>query len=74
MNVDDNRFLTLVKWFGQALEEVGEPVFVRARDTLLSIDLPPREAQRVKRISPSTVLGWGESSAKESRKWTSRKS
>jgi len=34
-------------------EELSEPVFVRAKGTSLSIDLPPREAQRVKRIARS---------------------
>lgn len=39
--------------FEQLLEEVGEPVFVRAKGTSLSIDLPPREVQRVKKIARS---------------------
>jgi hypothetical protein len=39
--------------FEQVLEEVGEPVFVRAKGTSLSIDLPPREVQRVKKIARS---------------------
>jgi hypothetical protein len=37
--------------FDEFLEEVSEPVFVRARDATLTIDLTPREAQRVKRIA-----------------------
>ena len=37
-------------------EELSEPVFVRAKGTSLSIDLPPREAQRVKRIARSNCL------------------
>jgi hypothetical protein len=39
--------------FEEFLEELSEPVFVRAKGTSLSIDLPPREAQRVKRIARS---------------------
>ena len=39
--------------FEQFLEGVSEPVFVRAKGTLLSIDLPPREAQHVKKIARS---------------------
>jgi predicted DNA binding CopG/RHH family protein len=39
--------------FEQVLEDVGEPVFVRAKGTSLSIDLPPREVQRVKKIARS---------------------
>jgi CopG antitoxin of type II toxin-antitoxin system len=39
--------------FEQFLEEVGEPAFVRGRTTSLSIDLPPREVRRVKKIARS---------------------
>ena len=39
--------------FKHLLEEVGEPVFVRAKSTSLSIDLPPRDVQRVKQIARS---------------------
>jgi hypothetical protein len=39
--------------FEQALEEVRDPVFVRAQSTALSVDLPPREFQRVRRIAKS---------------------
>ena len=39
--------------FDQALEEVGEPAFVRAKGESLSVDLPPRELQRVKRLAKS---------------------
>jgi hypothetical protein len=35
------------------LEEVGEPVFVRTKGTLLSIELQPTEAQCLKRIARS---------------------
>jgi hypothetical protein len=35
------------------LEEVPEPVFVRAKGTSVSIDLKPAEAQRLKRIARS---------------------
>ncbi len=37
--------------FEQFLEEVGEPVFVRAEGTTLRIHLPPREARRVEKIA-----------------------
>jgi hypothetical protein len=67
----DSHDLTDVEQF---LEEVDRPVFVRAKGASLTIELPPRKARRVKRISRSTVLGWRESSAKESKKWTSKKS
>jgi len=39
--------------FEPALEEVAEPVFVRSRGASLSVDLPRREIQRVKRIAKS---------------------
>jgi len=39
--------------FEELLEEVDEPVFVRAKGTSVSIDLPPREARRVKKIARS---------------------
>jgi len=39
--------------FEQALEEVGEPVFVRSQGASLSVDLPRREIQRVKQIAKS---------------------
>ncbi len=39
--------------FEQSLEEVGEPVFVRSKGESLSVDLPPRELQRVKRLAKS---------------------
>jgi hypothetical protein len=39
--------------FEQALEEVGEPVFVRSKSESLSVDLPPRELQRVRRLAKS---------------------
>ncbi len=39
--------------FGQALEEVGEPVFSRFKHALLSVDLPPQEPQRVRRLAKS---------------------
>jgi hypothetical protein len=39
--------------FDQVLKEVAEPVFVRAKGTSLSIDLPPREARRVEKIARS---------------------
>jgi hypothetical protein len=51
--------------FEQVLEEVGKPVFVRRKSTSLSIDLRPKEVQRVKSIalskgfSETTMLrGW----------------
>jgi hypothetical protein len=37
--------------FELALEEVGEPVFVRSKGASLSVDLPRREIQRVRQIS-----------------------
>ena len=39
--------------FEEGLEEVGEPVFVRAKGTSLSIDLQPTEARHLKRIARS---------------------
>jgi predicted DNA binding CopG/RHH family protein len=39
--------------FEQALEEVRDPVFVRSKGASLSVDLPRREVQRVKRIAKS---------------------
>ena len=39
--------------FEEDLEEAGEPVFVRAKGTSLSIDLQPTEAQHLKRIARS---------------------
>ena len=39
--------------FEHVLEEVGEPVFVRAKGTSLSNELPPKEVQRVKKIARS---------------------
>lgn len=39
--------------FEKDLEEAGEPVFVRAKGTSLSIDLQPTEAQRLKKIARS---------------------
>jgi hypothetical protein len=39
--------------FEQALEEVRDPVFVRCKGASLSVDLPRRELQRVKRIAKS---------------------
>ena len=39
--------------FEEKLEEVAEPVFVRARGTSLSVDLEPTEAQRLKKIARS---------------------
>jgi hypothetical protein len=39
--------------FEEDLEEVGEPVFVRAKGTSLSIDLKPTEAQHLKKIARS---------------------
>lgn len=39
--------------FQQDLEEVDEPVFVRAKGTSLNIDLQPSEAQHLKRIARS---------------------
>jgi hypothetical protein len=42
--------------FGDDLEEVGNPVFVRAGGSSVRIDLPEREAGRVKRIARSRGL------------------
>lgn len=39
--------------FEEELEEITEPVFVRAKGTSLSIDLRPAEAQHLKRIARS---------------------
>ena len=39
--------------FEEDLEEAGEPVFVRAKGTSLSIDLQPAEAQHLKEIARS---------------------
>jgi len=39
--------------FEQALEEVGEPVFVRSKGASLSVELPPQELQRVRRLAKS---------------------
>ena len=39
--------------FEQALEEVGEPVFVRSKGESLSVHLTPRELQRVRRLAKS---------------------
>ena len=39
--------------FEDDLEEAGEPVFVRAKDTSLSIALQPTEAQHLKKIARS---------------------
>jgi len=39
--------------FESALEEVGEPVFVRSKTASLIVDLPRREIQRVKQIAKS---------------------
>lgn len=39
--------------FAEELEEISEPVFVRAKGTSLSIDLKPAEAQHLKRIARS---------------------
>ena len=39
--------------FEPALEEVAEPVFVRSKGASLSVDLPPRELQRVRRLAKS---------------------
>ena len=39
--------------FSQALEAVGEPVFARSKDALLSVDLPPQELQRVRLLAKS---------------------
>ena len=39
--------------FEEDLEEIAEPVFVRAKGASLSIDLKPAEAQHLKRIARS---------------------
>ena len=39
--------------FEQALEEVGEPVFVRSKGASLSVELTPQELQRVRRLAKS---------------------
>ncbi len=39
--------------FEEDLEEAGEPVFVRAKGTSLSIDLQPIDAQHLKKIARS---------------------
>ncbi len=39
--------------FAHALEEVGEPVFARSKHAPLSVDLPPQELQRVRRLAKS---------------------
>ena len=39
--------------FEHALEEVGEPVFVRAKGASVSIELGPAEAQQLKKIARS---------------------
>ncbi len=39
--------------FGDDLQEVSEPVFVRAKGTYLSIKLQPAEAQRLKKVARS---------------------
>ncbi len=39
--------------FGDDLQEVREPVFVRAKGTSLSIELQPAEAQHLKKIARS---------------------
>ena len=39
--------------FEEELEEIAEPVFIRAKGTSLSIDLKPAEAQHLKRIARS---------------------
>jgi hypothetical protein len=39
--------------FEEDLEEVREPVFVRAKGASLNIDLQPREAQHLKKIARS---------------------
>ncbi len=42
--------------FAQALEQVGEPVFARSKHAPLSVDLPPQELQRVRRLAKSKGL------------------
>lgn len=39
--------------FGEDLQEVSEPVFVRAKGTSLSIELQPAEAQHLKKLARS---------------------
>ncbi len=39
--------------FEEDLEEVREPVFVRAKSMSLSIELPPSEAEQLKKIARS---------------------
>lgn len=39
--------------FADELQEVSEPVFVRAKGASVSIELPPTEAQNLKRIARS---------------------
>ncbi|HEV2350192.1 MAG TPA: CopG family antitoxin [Terriglobia bacterium] len=39
--------------FADRLQEVSEPVFVRAQGECVSIELPPSEAQHLKRIARS---------------------
>ena len=39
--------------FEEHLEEIAEPVFVRAKGASLSIDLKPAEAQHLKKIARS---------------------
>lgn len=51
--------------FEQALEEVDEPVFVASKGASLSVKLPRREIQRVKRIAKSR----GVSETKILRQW-----
>jgi hypothetical protein len=40
-------------YFADELQEVREPVFVRAKGASVSFELPPTEAQRLKRIAHS---------------------
>jgi hypothetical protein len=42
--------------FAHDLQEVSEPLFVRGRGTSLSIELPPAEAQHLKKIARSKGL------------------
>jgi hypothetical protein len=42
--------------FAHDLQEVSEPLFVRGRGTSLSIELPPTEAQHLKKIARSKGL------------------
>src|SRR5712692_4381521 len=39
--------------FGDDLQEVSEPVFVRAKGTSLNIELQPAEAQHLKKVARS---------------------